>query len=111
MTGMHPCDHVRLVELVVEDAAWTSALPDLADTVEQAARAMALDTLPAGHRDAYEICVLACDDTRIEALNVPNSGGKPAPTNVLSWPALSSWHPTRPGGTPDLPPAPESGPI
>lgn len=96
-----------LVELVVEDAAWASALPDLDDTVEQAAR-MALDTLPEDHRDA-EICVLACNDTRIAALS-SEFRGKPAPTNVLSWPA-HALSPDAPGGAPDLPPAPESGPI
>jgi probable rRNA maturation factor len=36
--------------------------------------------------DAFEISVLACDDARITALNA-DFRGKPAPTNVLSWPS------------------------
>ncbi|WP_069298830.1 rRNA maturation RNase YbeY [Neptunicoccus sediminis] len=35
----------------------------------------------------YEVSVLACDDARIAELNA-EFRGKPAPTNVLSWPAF-----------------------
>ena len=95
------------VDLVIEDEAWTTALPDLAEVAEAAAR-MAIGVLPEALRDA-EICVLACDDGRIAKLNA-EFRGKPQPTNVLSWPAQELASAT-PGGAPDLPQAPESGPL
>ena len=96
-----------VVDLVIEDEAWISALPGLADVAETAAR-MALDVLPEGLRDA-EICVLACNDGRIAGLN-GDFRGKPVPTNVLSWPA-QDLAPASPGGVPALPSAPETGPL
>ncbi|AXX99672.1 rRNA maturation RNase YbeY [Profundibacter amoris] len=50
----------------------------------------------------FEISLLACDDTRIADLNA-EFRGKPAPTNVLSWPAQDR---ARPGEHP-LPPEPD----
>ena len=94
-----------VVDLVIEDEAWTAALPDLAEVAEAAAR-MAIGVLPEGLRDAG-ICVLACDDDRIAKLNA-DFRGKPRPTNVLSWPA-QALAPATPGGAPDLPQATESG--
>lgn len=75
-------EKLPLVDLVLEDPRWeTLDLPVLA---ERAARA-ALAHL--GHdAGVFEICVLACDDARIAALNA-DFRGKPVPTNVLSWPA------------------------
>ena len=35
--------------------------------------------------EAFELAVLGCDDARIAVLNA-DFRGKPAPTNVLSWP-------------------------
>jgi len=63
------------VEVIVEDARWQEA--GLARTT---LTHLGLD--PA----LWEIALLACDDSRIEALNA-DFRGKPAATNVLSWPA------------------------
>ncbi|MBE3639823.1 rRNA maturation RNase YbeY [Mangrovicoccus algicola] len=94
------------VDIVIEHAPWeTAGLDGLA---AQAARAtlsrLGLD--PAAH----EICVLACDDARIAALNA-DFRGKPAATNVLSWPASELGAET-PGAMPELEAAgPELGDI
>ncbi|TCM77603.1 rRNA maturation RNase YbeY [Rhodovulum steppense] len=70
------------VEIVFEDDRWAKAgLAPLAEDACAAALAhLGLDP------DACEISLLACDDARIAGLNA-EFRGKPAPTNVLSWPA------------------------
>lgn len=71
-----------LVDLIVEDERWNDI--GLAERAETAARAALADLgLDTG---TFEISLLACDDARIAALNA-DFRGKPAPTNVLSWPA------------------------
>lgn len=90
-----------IVDLIVEHDAWTQALPDLQEVVEQGAQ-MAISVLPKEHR-AASICVMACDDARIAELNA-QFREKPQATNVLSWPAFDLSAETA-GGTPDLPPA------
>ena len=95
---------LRLVEVVVEDAGWSAdALEALAD---RAARAT-LEHLGLV-AEGFEIALLAGSDARIAALNA-DFRGKPAPTNVLSWPALelgSPEAPTQPRpGSPDDPEA------
>lgn len=69
------------VEIALEDNRWTALdLQGLADRACAATLArLSLDP------DACEIALLACDDARIAALNA-DFRGKPAPTNVLSWP-------------------------
>ncbi len=75
-------DPPPFADVVIEDPRWQAL--DLAALAERAARA-ALRHL--GHDPAvFELCVLACDDGRIAALNA-DFRGNPAPTNVLSWPA------------------------
>ncbi len=92
----------RLVEVVVEDPGWDAeALEALA---ERAARAtLAHLGLPA---EGFEIALLAGSDARVAALNA-DFRGKPAPTNVLSWPAQELGPPDAPArpdpGTPDDP--------
>lgn len=93
-----------LVDLVVEAQGWESALPDLADLGETAAR-LALEH--AGiDVEGREISLLACDDDRIATLNA-TFRDKPAATNVLSWPA-SALAPPYPGAHP---PEPPPGPL
>lgn len=91
------------VEVMIEDARWQAAgLEALAGRAADATLAhLGLD--PA----AWEISLLACDDARIAALNA-DFRGKPAPTNVLSWPAedLSA---ESPGDRPLPPEAGEDG--
>lgn len=94
-----PC----IVDLVVEHAAWTEAVPDLDAVAETAAR-LALDG--AGLSTAgREIAVLACDAARIADLNAAFRG-REVPTDVLSWPAFDL-APPAPGLAP-LPPPPGS---
>ena len=70
-----------LTDTIIEDARWQEAgLADLAETA--ACATLEHLGLPP---TAYEIAILACDDMRIATLNA-DFRGKPAPTNVLSWP-------------------------
>ena len=69
-------------EILIEDSRWSDIdLPALtARAVHATLSHLSLDA------DACELTVLACDDTRISALNA-EFRDKPTPTNVLSWPA------------------------
>ncbi|MEL6768086.1 MAG: rRNA maturation RNase YbeY [Pseudomonadota bacterium] len=88
----------RIIDLVIEAPAWEEALPDLPAIAETAALAA---LTAAGHAaTGREIALLACDDARIASLNA-DFRGKPAPTNVLSWPA----HPLAPPAPGAHPPA------
>jgi probable rRNA maturation factor len=82
--------------VIVEDDRWGAVdLDRLAARASHAALAHAgLDPTE------WEICLLGCDDSRIAALNA-DFRGKPAPTNVLSWPSQE-----RAPGTPGARPAP-----
>ena len=68
------------VDCVIEDPRWgdIAALADIAT-------AAALERLGL-EPSVFDISLLACDDSRIAALNA-DFRGKPAPTNVLSWPS------------------------
>ncbi len=91
---MEPDEAVAL-DLVIEAGAWDDDLEELAlRACGHVARHL---DLPAG----VEVVVLACDDSRIAALNA-DFRGKPQATNVLSWPAqeLAS---AQDGGAPDAP--------
>jgi probable rRNA maturation factor len=68
------------IDCITEDTRWVGI-----DAL--AARASDATLAHLGYDpDAFEISVLACDDARIAALNA-DFRGKPAPTNVLSWPS------------------------
>ncbi len=73
---------MELVETVIEDARWESL--GLEALAERAGRAVlsGLD-LPV---EGFAISLMGCDDARIAVLNA-DFRGKPAPTNVLSWPS------------------------
>ena len=78
--GPHGATLNAQIDLLIEDTRW-SALEPLAQRACDAALAhLGLDP------SAFEISVLACDDTRIAALNA-DFRQKGAPTNVLSWPS------------------------
>ena len=69
-----------IVECVIEDTRWVG-LDALADRAARAALSgVGLVAV------AFEISLLACDDTRICALNA-DFRQKGTPTNVLSWPS------------------------
>jgi probable rRNA maturation factor len=71
-----------LVETLIEDDRWLKLdLPALAERAGVAALAGA-GLAPQG----FSLCLMACDDARIAGLN-EQFRGKPAPTNVLSWPS------------------------
>lgn len=95
-----------LVDIVIEEPAWSEVLPDIRALANSAAR-LALEE--AGLDPArWTLCLLACADTRIAALN-RDFRGKPVPTNVLSWPAFTL-APEHPGALPARPPQAVSGP-
>ena len=71
-----------MIEIEIEDAAWTSALPDAAAVAERAATA-ALGTV------AGDVVVLLTDDAAVQDLNA-RFRDRDRPTNVLSFPAADS---------------------
>jgi probable rRNA maturation factor len=84
------------IDLVPEDVRWQGlGLDRLAPRATEATLAhLGLDPEPC------EIVILACGDARIAELNA-DFRGKPAPTNVLSWPAHELIPPERPEAEPD----------
>lgn len=92
-----PCPDDALVEVSVEDPRW--GVLDLAGLTDAALNAT-LDHLGLP-RASFGVSVLACDDARIAALNA-DFRGKPAPTNVLSWPGADRAA-DRPGTRPMVP--------
>lgn len=85
------------IEILFEDERWIAL--DLEPLARRAS------TAALGHvgldPEVCEVSLLACDDARIAVLNA-EFRGKPAPTNVLSWPSLdrsaaaTGQHPNRP---------------
>ena len=71
-----------MIEVEIEDGAWTAALPLAATVVERAASA----ALGAAQGD---LVVLLTDDAAVQDLNA-RFRGKDRPTNVLSFPAAVS---------------------
>jgi probable rRNA maturation factor len=80
-----------MIEVEIEDAAWTAALPDAASVAERAATA-ALGTV------AGDVVVLLTDDAAVRDLNA-RFRDRDRPTNVLSFPAADM---TLPGHAPHL---------
>jgi probable rRNA maturation factor len=80
-----------VIEVEVEDEAWTAALPDAAAVTERAARA-ALGSVEGG------VVVLLTDDATVRDLNA-RFRDRDRPTNVLSFPAADM---TIPGQAPPL---------
>lgn len=91
------------VDVIIEDCRWEAVgLEALAD------RAVAATLQHLGlEADAWEVAVLAADDARISVLN-EGFRGKPAATNVLSWPSVErgalveGMRPALPVGEPEL---------
>lgn len=96
---------VEQVETVIEDPRWVVAG---LEAVAHRAALVALEHLQL-EPDAFEFCVLGCDDGRIAALNREFRGQSRA-TNVLSWPSHGRAPKTH-GGDPRFPAGGELGDI
>ncbi len=85
-----------MIEIVVEDEAWTAALPEAEDWTLRAAEAVlgtrAAFALPAGEGEPLDITILLTDDAASADLN-GRFLGKDGPTNVLSFPAPETARP------------------
>jgi probable rRNA maturation factor len=79
-----------MIDVEIEDGAWSDALADVEGMVERAAQA-ALDTLPQAKRGGA-VAILLTDDATVADLNT-RFRGKPTSTNVLSFPAAGSAYP------------------
>jgi probable rRNA maturation factor len=71
-----------VIDVEIEDEAWTAALPQ-AEMLARGAALAALDAEGAGHEG---VTILLADDEAVRQLNA-RFRGKDAPTNVLSFPA------------------------
>lgn len=71
------------VEIIVEAAGWTAALPDAERQVARAAEAALAGCREAGH---WTTAILLADDALVRDLN-HRFRGQDKPTNVLSFPA------------------------
>jgi len=90
----------RWVEINLEEPRWASL--GLKPLARRAVKAVAAELGLGKHG----ISLLGCDDARISVLN-GQFRGKPAPTNVLSWPA-ADLTPEADGDAPLLPKAKEA---
>ncbi len=71
-----------MIEVEIEDPAWTDALPDAAAVVERAAAAALAGT-------EGDVVVLLTDDAAVRDINA-RFRDRDQPTNVLSFPAAQS---------------------
>ncbi|MEM7471651.1 MAG: rRNA maturation RNase YbeY [Pseudomonadota bacterium] len=85
------------IDIITEDSRWSDTG---LETLAQRALDAAFDALELDPN--LEVSLLACDDSRMSALNA-DFRGKARPTNVLSWPAvdLSAESPGAFPSTPD----------
>ncbi|HEY2179306.1 MAG TPA: rRNA maturation RNase YbeY [Caulobacteraceae bacterium] len=71
-----------MIDVQIDESAWTAALADAADLAKEAA-------LAASHGAAGEIAILLTTDEELRALNA-RFLGKDRPTNVLAFPDASA---------------------
>jgi probable rRNA maturation factor len=94
-----------LVDTVIEDARWEAFGLDRVAALSCTA-VIAYFDLP---NQGFALCVMGCDNAHIATLNA-DFRGKPAPTNVLSWPSQERGADVA-GGVPDVPvPGPADDP-
>jgi probable rRNA maturation factor len=77
-----------MIEVEIEDHAWTSALPSAAEIAERAGAAV-LDQISPTDDGEPEVAVLLTSDEAVAKLN-QRFRGKAGPTNVLSFPASAN---------------------
>ena len=78
-----------MIEIEIEDAAWTSALPTAAAVAERAGEAVLDQIEPVESRDEPGVAVLLTSDEAVAELN-ERFRHKAGPTNVLSFPASAN---------------------
>ena len=81
-----------MIEIEVEDPAWTQALPEvtsLARAAAQAALKLVPGQLQGAAADEPEVAILLTSDAAVQALN-GRFRGQDQPTNVLSFPAAAN---------------------
>lgn len=95
------------VDVVIEDPRWEEVGLETLAAVASGATLVHLGFDP----EAWELCVMGCDDARIAELN-EEFRDKGKATNVLSWPSEERGT-AEDGGTPEAPegPDPELGDI
>ena len=93
------------IEVHAEDPAWDAIGLDRIAQVATDAALRHLSLAP----DRFEVSLLGCDDARIAGLNA-DFRGKPAPTNVLSWPSEARAAPV-PGAMPAPPTSADAAPV
>ena len=72
-----------MIDVEIDDPAWTDALPDAIDITRQAAEAALVAALPALEGN---VVIMLANDATVRSLN-SRFRGKPEATNVLSFPA------------------------
>jgi probable rRNA maturation factor len=78
-----------MIEVEIEDDAWTSALASAAEVAERAGAAVLDEIAPAEGGDEPGVAVLLTSDEAVAELN-QRFRGKAGPTNVLSFPASAN---------------------
>ncbi len=78
-----------MIEVEIEDGAWTSALPGAIAVAESAGEAVLDQIEPSDGEAAQGVAVLLTSDEAVAELN-QRFRGKAGPTNVLSFPASAN---------------------
>jgi probable rRNA maturation factor len=78
-----------MIEVEIEDQAWTSALPDAAGIAERAGQAVLDQIEPTEDGEDQGVAVLLTSDEAVAELN-ERFRHKAGPTNVLSFPASAN---------------------
>jgi probable rRNA maturation factor len=78
-----------MIEVEIEDDAWTLALPDAAGVAERAGCAVLDEIEPTNGGEEQGVVVLLTSDEAVAELN-QRFRGKAGPTNVLSFPASAN---------------------
>lgn len=81
-----------MIEVEIEDEAWTAALPGAAGIVERTVQATLSTLESAGEIGSLNVIVLLADDAAVRDLNA-RFRDKDAATNVLSFPAAATARP------------------